>query len=169
MCTVVRIEKMWGIDFHSVRVRWISFVKFQIRCRKNPWLLGKMFESGFPHTVDGGVSPQTGTGEWITLSNYAGTRRGCVCVGECCSCSFCWMWLLGWGARSPDDVSHFLGGTCHGRCSRTVVRGLEMCALDGVSTPSLAGFGCRSLCRGPLRLDSRMGTDQGIYPWVSTR
>ena len=43
-----------------------------------------------------------------------------------------------------------------------------MRALDGVSTRSLAGFGCGSLCRGPLRLDSRMGTDQGVYPWVST-
>jgi hypothetical protein len=33
---------------------------------------------------------------------------------------------------------------------------------------TLAGFGCESLCRGPLYLDSRMGTAQGIYPWVST-
>jgi hypothetical protein len=40
--------------------------------------------------------------------------------------------------------------------------------LDGVSTRSLAGFACESLCRGPLHLDSRMGTVQGIYPWVST-
>jgi len=30
MRTVVRIEKMQGIGFHSVRVRWTSFVKFQI-------------------------------------------------------------------------------------------------------------------------------------------
>ncbi len=30
MRTVVRIGKMYGIGFHSVRVRWISFVKFQI-------------------------------------------------------------------------------------------------------------------------------------------
>ncbi len=28
--TVVRIGKMYGIGFHSVRVRWISYVKFQI-------------------------------------------------------------------------------------------------------------------------------------------
>jgi hypothetical protein len=43
-----------------------------------------------------------------------------------------------------------------------------MRALDGVSTRSLEGFGCGSLCRGPLHLGSRMGSDQGIYPWVST-
>jgi hypothetical protein len=43
-----------------------------------------------------------------------------------------------------------------------------MRALDGVRTRSLTGFGCESLYRGPLDLDSRMGTDQGIYPWVST-
>ncbi len=30
MRTVVRIGKMYGIGFHSVRVRWISFVNFQI-------------------------------------------------------------------------------------------------------------------------------------------
>ena len=117
--------------------------------------------------VDGGVSPRTGAGGRITLSHCAGTRRGCVCVGEC-SCSFCWMCLLGWRARSSDDVSHFLGGTRHGRCSRAIARRLEMRALDRVSTRSLAGFGCGSLCRGPLCLDSRMGTDQGIYPWVTT-
>ena len=40
--------------------------------------------------------------------------------------------------------------------------------LDDVSTRSFTGFGCGSLCRVPLRLDSRMGTDQGVYPWVST-
>ena len=56
----------------------------------------------------------------------------------------------------------------HVYCSRAVTRGFEMRALDGVSTRSLAGFGCESLWRGPLRLDSRMGTVQGIYPWVST-
>jgi hypothetical protein len=44
-----------------------------------------------------------------------------------------------------------------GRCSRAVERGLEMRALDGVSTLSLAGFVCESLCRGPLHLDSRWG------------
>ena len=63
------------------------------------------------------------------------------------------MWILGWEVRSSDDVSHFLGGTRHGRCSRAVARGFEMRALDGVSTRSLAGFGCGSLCRGPLHLD----------------
>jgi hypothetical protein len=30
MHTVVRIGKMQGIGFHSVRVRWTSCVKFQI-------------------------------------------------------------------------------------------------------------------------------------------
>ena len=68
---------------------------------------------------------------------------------------------MGWRTRSSDDVSHFLGGTRHGRCSRPVARGLEMCALDGVITRSLAGFGCGSLCRGPLHLDHGWGLTVG--------
>ncbi len=57
---------------------------------------------------------------------------------------------MGWGARSSDDVSHFLGGSRHGRCSRVMTRGLEMCVLDDVKVWSLAGSGCESFSRGPL-------------------
>ena len=78
---------------------------------------------------------------------------------------------MGPGAGSSDNVGHspVWGAvrSCGGKTGK-VARGLEIRALDGVGTRSLAGFGCGSLCRGPLRLDSRMGTDQGIYPWVST-
>jgi hypothetical protein len=58
------------------------------------------------------------------------TSRLCL-FGECCSYSFCWICFLGWGARSSDDVSHFLGGTRRGRCSRTMVKGLEKCVSMG--------------------------------------
>ncbi len=63
-----------------------------------------------------------------------GHMSGCVCCGECFSCSFCWMCLLRWGTRSSDDVSHFLGGTHHGRCVHTMTRGLEIRVLDGDDT-----------------------------------
>jgi hypothetical protein len=51
----------------------------------------------------------------------------------------------------------FRFGERYGRCSRAVARGIEMHALDGVSTRSLTGFGCESLYRGQLHLDSRWG------------
>jgi hypothetical protein len=51
----------------------------------------------------------------------------------------------------------FRFGVWYGRCSRAVARGLEIRTLDGVSTSWIAGFGCESLCRGPLNLDSRWG------------
>ncbi len=50
-------------------------------------------------------------------------------------------WLL---ARCSDDVSHFLGGSRHGRCVRAMARGLEIRVLDGANTRSLAGYGCES-------------------------
>ncbi len=63
----------------------------------------------------------------------------------------------------------FRFGAWYGRCSRDVARGFEMCDLDGVSTRSLAGFGCESLCRGPLHLDSRWGIPResilGLAHW----
>jgi hypothetical protein len=44
-----------------------------------------------------------------------------------------------------------------------------MCVLDGVSTPGHFRVLGVNPCAGvPLHLDSRMETDQGIYPWVST-
>ncbi len=49
----------------------------------------------------------------------------------------------------------FRFGVRYGRCSRAVARGIEIRVLDGVSTRSFAGFGCESLCRDPLHLDSR--------------
>jgi hypothetical protein len=51
----------------------------------------------------------------------------------------------------------FRFGAWYGRCSREVARGLEIRALDGVRTRSVTGFGCESLCRDPLHLDSRWG------------
>ncbi len=45
MCTVVCIGNMWGIGFHSVRVRWISCVKFQIWFVINySWMISKTLE-----------------------------------------------------------------------------------------------------------------------------
>ncbi len=53
---------------------------------------------------------------------------------------------MGWGVRSSDDIGHILvwGVSRHGRCSREVTGGFEMCVPDGVNTRSLAGFGCES-------------------------
>ncbi len=51
---------------------------------------------------------------------------------------------MGSGAGSSDNQVTFRFGVWYGRCSRTVVRGLEMRVLDGVSTRSLPGFGCES-------------------------
>ena len=39
--------------------------------------------------------------------------------------------------------------------------------LDGVSTQSLAGFGCESSWQGSAALGFQMGTAQGIYSWGS--
>jgi hypothetical protein len=83
-------------------------------------------------SVSGSPDPLLGQTSWLSL------------FGECCSYTFCWIWLLGWGLRSWDDVSHFLGGSRHGRCSRAMARGLEIRVLD-----------------------SRMSTTYGIYPWDS--
>jgi hypothetical protein len=44
----------------------------------------------------------------------------------------------------PRTGVTFRGGAWCGCCSRAVAGGLEMRALDGVSTQSLAGFGCES-------------------------
>jgi hypothetical protein len=51
---------------------------------------------------------------------------------------------LGWGFRSSDEVSHFLGGTRHGRCVRVMTRGFEMCVLHGVNVCSLPSSRCES-------------------------
>jgi hypothetical protein len=59
--------------------------------------------------------------------------------------------MMGWvpGGRSSDDVSHFLGGSRHGRCSRSMGRGFEIRVLDDVITRSILGSGCESFYRGP--------------------
>ena len=61
---------------------------------------------------------------------------------------------VSWGGdselRSSDDVSQFLGGSRHGRCSRAMTSGLEMCVLDDVNTWSVPGSGCESFWRGQL-------------------
>jgi hypothetical protein len=41
-----------------------------------------------------------------------------------------------------------------------------MCVLYFVNTRSIVGFACESFA-GVSSLDSRMGTDYGIYPWVA--
>ena len=94
--------------------------------------------------LDGWVSPRTGTSEWIVLDRCVDTRHGCAWCGNVSSCSFCWVWLLVGGAGFSDDSSHILVGSSHGRCFRTMTRGIEMCVLDGVNTRSLTGSGCES-------------------------
>ncbi len=44
-----------------------------------------------------------------------------------------------------DDVSHIVLGRCHGRCARTMSRGLETRVLEGAKTWSIDGSGCESL------------------------
>ncbi len=70
------------------------------------------------------------------------------------------------GTGFSDDVSHILVGVRHGRCARAMEGGFEIRVLHGVNTRSVAGSGCESL-QGSVPLDSRMGTDHGICPWVS--
>ena len=53
-------------------------------------------------------------------------------------------WLLVVLSASLITKVTFRGGAWCGCCSRAVAGGLEMRALDGVSTQSLAGFGCES-------------------------
>ncbi len=77
----------------------------------------------------------------------------------------------------------FWVGVRYGHCSRAVTRGLEMCALDGVNTGSLPGFGCESFvvvrytgfvdgdCPGNLSLgqitgDGSLGNLMGRRFWV---
>ena len=66
-----------------------------------------------------------------------------------------------WGARSFDDIVTFLGGVRHGRYSREMTRGIEMCdtSLDDVNT--------RSLIRPDLGPDheSSVGFVQFIRRW----
>jgi hypothetical protein len=110
-------------------------------------------------SVSGSPDPLCGHTSWLCF------------FGECYSSLFCWICLLWWGARSwdRDDVSHFLGGSCQGRCSRVMTRGLEMRVLDGVNTWSLAGFGCGTFCRGPLHWiyswGLYMGSIHGLSHW----
>ena len=76
-------------------------------------------------------------------------------------------WLLVVLSASLITLHTFRFGVRYGRCSRAVAGGLEMRALDGVSTQSLAGFGCESLWQGSAALGFQMGTAQGIYSWGS--
>jgi hypothetical protein len=100
----------------------------------------------------------------------SGTRSGCVCLGNVSLARFAgfvsWGEDLDSGSRFWNDVSHFLGGSHHGCCSRVMVRGLEIRVLDGVNTWSLAGSGCD--LEGSTAQDSWMGTVYGIYPWGSS-
>ena len=82
-----------------------------------------------------------------------------------------------WG-RTPgaissetDDVSHFLGGSRHSRCSRTMSRGLEILVLDTVNTRSLRWFWVESfliLLQGPLYWIRGWGLSMGSIPGAST-
>jgi hypothetical protein len=76
----------------------------------------------------------------MALAHCAGTRRGCVPSGE------------GVGT-SPSMFP-------------PMARGLEMRALDGVSTRSLAVSGV-DLLHGSNAMVLRMGTVQGVYSWDS--
>jgi len=115
--------------------------------------------------INGRVSPRTGVSERIVLAYCTGKRWGCVCFGEGCSCSF---WESGswvWETRFSDDVSHFLGGSRHGRCSRVMASGLEIRVLDDVNARSFAGSGCKSFvgvrCTGFVNGDLPMGSIPG--------
>jgi hypothetical protein len=113
-----------------------------------------------------GLDPRMGSvnGSRDPLCGYTSRLR---LFGECCSYSFCGTCLLGWGARSWDDVSHFLGGSSHGRCSHTMVGGLEIRVLDDVNTWSLVGSGCGSFWRGPLHWIHEGGLPMGSIPGTS--
>ncbi len=76
------------------------------------------------------------------LVHCADTRPGCSWWGNVSLACFEESGHWWFGEGFSDNVSHSLGGTCHGRCSRDMVRGLEICVLDGVSTRSLGGSGC---------------------------
>ena len=89
------------------------------------------------------------------LIHYKDTRRGCVLL---------WAMLVRivfigsdswWGTRSSDDIVTFLGGTRHGRCSRVMTRGLEMCGLDDSNMRSLIRPGH----------ESSVGSSQLIRRW----
>ena len=75
-------------------------------------------------------------------------------------------WLLVVLSASLITWVTFRCGVWCGCCSRAVARGLEMRALDGVSTRSLAVSGVDLLHRSNA-MDLRMGTVQGIYSWGS--
>jgi hypothetical protein len=76
-----------------------------------------------------------------------------------------WPWPI---ARAHVAVAFLLGRVSEQarRCSRAMARGLEMRALDGVSTRSLAVSGVDLLHRSNA-MDLRMGTVQGVYSWGS--
>ncbi len=71
---------------------------------------------------------------------------------------------MGWGTRSWDDVSHFLGGSRPDCCSREMSGGLEMFVLDGVNTWSLDGSGSGSFYRGPIHLIHGWTLSMGSIP-----
>jgi hypothetical protein len=55
-------------------------------------------------------------------------------------------------------------GTRHGRCSRTMSRGIEMRVLDDANTGSFISSGCESIAE--VRCSSFMnGVIHGIYSW----
>ena len=68
----------------------------------------------------------------------------------------------GWDSLITQVTFRF--GTCHGRCSRVITRGLEMCVLDGVNTCSLPGSGCESFCRGQCHWIRAWGLTTGSIP-----
>ena len=68
-----------------------------------------------------------------------------------------------WGTRSSDDIVTFLGGERHGRYSRVMTRGLEMCGLDGTNTWPLIRPGHES-STGSTHLIRRWGLIWGSVP-----
>jgi hypothetical protein len=112
--------------------------------------------------IDERISPRTGASAWISLVHWTGTRPHYDWWGN--GALTCFEMTLGGSWHISDNVGH-IPVWC-GRCSRTVTRGLEIRALDDVSTRSLVVSGVDLLHRSNV-LDLRMGTVQGIYSWDS--
>ena len=68
------------------------------------------------------------------------------------------------GAGFSDDVSHILLETSHGRCARTMTRGLEIRVHEEANVWSIIGSGCESFCRGPRHWIRGWGLSMGSVP-----
>jgi hypothetical protein len=62
-------------------------------------------------------------------------------VPYCIPVAATWVTVLLFTPKCAQDLRF---GMCHGRCSRAMTRGLEMCVLDDVNTCSVDSSGCES-------------------------